>query len=322
MKLLNNVRVSIRLPIAVLLAVIALIVFAVTALTTLSTVKVGGPREQAVAEHNLLLADILPPPAYLVETDRSVAKLRQAVDAGDAAAQAGHRAAITANLAAFTDRQSFWRDNLEPSNELTAMQAVETTGRADIDSLESTMLPAIDAGDDIAIGNAQIELDSLFATHREAVDAAALLIGQQTTLMTNDATNLANGREQMLWILLVLTVIVVGAAATIVTLSVVKPLGELKSNMDDIASGDGSSADRRLDADRRDEFGQVAESFNTFADKLVSYSGEVERNAVASRSTSATRHRRRERRRREHEHRCRGHHRVVSRRVGNRPLGR
>jgi methyl-accepting chemotaxis protein len=83
----------------------------------------------------------------------------------------------------------------------------------------------------------------------------------------------------MLWMLLIATLIIVGAAAFVVTRSVLKPLDELRTNMDDIASGDGSNNDARLDADRRDEFGQVASSFNTFADKLVAYSDEVAANA-------------------------------------------
>ena len=66
-----------------------------------------------------------------------------------------------------------------------------------------------------------------------------------------------------------------------------QPLDALRRNMDDIASGDGSAAHARLDADRGDEFGQVASSFNTFADKLVTYASEVEANAQVAESRAA-----------------------------------
>ena len=40
------------------------------------------------------------------------------------------------------------------------------------------------------------------------------------------------------------------------TISVLRPLNELRENMEDIASGDGSNNDARLDTNRRDEFGR------------------------------------------------------------------
>jgi hypothetical protein len=83
MEFLKNIRVAVRLPFVVALALVALIVFAITSLTTLSTVKVGGPKEQAITEQNILLADILPPPAYLVETELASLELANAVRAGD-----------------------------------------------------------------------------------------------------------------------------------------------------------------------------------------------------------------------------------------------
>jgi methyl-accepting chemotaxis protein len=275
----KNIRVAIRLPFAVLLAVIVLIVFAVTSLTTLGTVKVGGPREQAITQHNTLLADILPPPAYLVETELAAMELRFAADTGDAAGLAEARAEIDAGVALFQERQAFWADALEPGNLRTSMQAVDSTGLAYIDVLENQLLPAVDAGDLDAMNAAAVELDGLYAVHREAVTAAAFLIGEQATAITTDSIDLADAREQMLWTLLIIAVIVVGAASLLVTISVVKPLEALRVNMDEIANGDGSQADRRLDEERKDEFGQVATAFNTFADKLVAYSVESDANA-------------------------------------------
>jgi methyl-accepting chemotaxis protein len=280
--ILKNIKVAVRLPFAVLLAVVVLIVFAVTSLTTLGTVKVGGPREQSITQHNTLLADILPPPAYLVETDLAALELRFAAATGDAAGLAEARAQIEAGVALFKERQAYWQDVLEDGNLKTAMAAVDATGMTYIEVLETRVLPAIDAGDIETVDATAPELDRLYHEHRDAVTAAAALIGEQATAITEDSIDLADGREQMLWIMLAITVIMVGAASAIVTISVVKPLQALRVNMDEIANGDGSQSDTRLDEERKDEFGQVAVAFNTFADKLVAYSAEVEANADAA----------------------------------------
>ncbi|MCU1346227.1 MAG: hypothetical protein JWL70_2493, partial [Acidimicrobiia bacterium] len=49
------------------LAAVALMVFGALAIRTLSDVRIGSARYRVIAENNLLLADVLPPPAYLVE---------------------------------------------------------------------------------------------------------------------------------------------------------------------------------------------------------------------------------------------------------------
>ena len=274
MKLFRNVRVSVRLPFVVVLALAALIVFAVTALSTLSTVKVGGPKEAAITEQNILLADILPPPAYLVETELAAMELRASAAAGDQEGIQEASEQITTNVRMYRERHDYWQETLtgEP---LVKMTAVRDTGLAYIATLENEVLPAVAAGDTAARQSAEEKLDEQFAVHRDAVNAAAEVITAEAETITTDAKDLASGRQRLLWMLLIATVLVVGAAATAVTLSVLRPLDELRSNMDEIASGDGSNTDARLDADRADEFGQVAASFNAFADKLVASSDEV-----------------------------------------------
>jgi methyl-accepting chemotaxis protein len=277
--ILKNIRVAVRLPFVSILALAGLVVFAVTALTTLNTVKIGSDKEQAIAEQNVLLADILPPPAFLVETQLRVLELREAFRLGDTAAMTEARDTIGVLAGQFRDRQDHWQTALvDGSPEKASMADARTAGFAYLDIVDTKLLPAIDAGDTAAVDAAAAELVAFEDAHRTAIDATASTVTDNTAVMTTNAVDLANGRQTMLWTLLGLTLVIVGAAAFTVTRSVLKPLDELRRNMDDIATGDGN-ADVRLDADRRDEFGQVADSFNTFADKLVTTTREVETNA-------------------------------------------
>jgi methyl-accepting chemotaxis protein len=279
---LKNIRVAIRLPFVVVMALVALIVFAVVAMTTLNTVKIGGHYEAEISEHNAVLADILPPPGFLVETDLWVMEMYETLDAGDAAGLAEARANVERLAGDFVTRHDFWQERLEDGSEKDAMADVYTSGLAYVDILTERVLPAIDAGDTAAAEAADVDLMDAYDAHRVIVDAAAAQIGANTAALSSEATDLTNSRTTMLWVLLIATLVIVGAAATVVTMSVLKPLDELRRNMDDIASGDSGNADVRLDADRRDEFGQVADSFNTFADKLVTTTREVEANATTA----------------------------------------
>lgn len=268
MQWLNNVRVAVRLPFVVVMALLGMVVFAVVSMSTLNQFKIGGPTEQDVTEHNVLLADILPPPAYLVETELAAMELRAAVEGGDEAGAAAARADIDAGAAAFRERHDVWSAALD-GDEQVLIAAVRDTGLAYIDTLETEMLPAIDARDFARIDAVEAQLDDEFDTHRAAVNAAAQQITATTTTITDDAVATADQRATLLWALLAATLLVVGAAAAVVTRSVLKPLTALRHSLTDIASGDETSQQARLDADRRDEFGHVAAAFNTFADRLV-----------------------------------------------------
>jgi methyl-accepting chemotaxis protein len=273
---LKHVRVGVRLPFVVVMALVALIVFALVALTTLSTVKVGSDRDEAIAQQNELLADILPPPAYLVETELAAMELAWAALAGDTAGIDAATAEIETAVDLYRERHTLWQQRLT-GDQLAEMTTVRDTGEALITNIQTVLIPAARNGDTTAITAAEADVDRLFAEHRTAVVAAADSITQITIQMTNDTYSLANNRKAMLWTLLIATLIIVGAAAWLVTRSVLRPLDDLRRNMDTIANG--TSTDVRLDADRGDEFGHIATAFNTFTDNLAATNHEIATNA-------------------------------------------
>lgn len=278
MNVLKNIRVAVRLQFVVGLSLAGLVFFALMAMSTLSAVKIGGDSEQAIAEQNVLLADILPPPAYLVETHLATKQLWLGVSRGDNSAIADAKERIEIGAGAFRERHAHWQEALKPE-QLDKFNAVQDTGLVYLSTIESEMLPAADRGDVAAMMTIETKLDEQFAAHRAVVEDNASSITEYTTALTQESVDLAKNRQKMLWILLAATVVMVGAMAAAVTRSVLKPLRELRQNMDDIAAVGGTGSHARLDADRSDEFGQVAISFNSFADRLSSYSHAADANA-------------------------------------------
>lgn len=279
MQFLKNVRVAIRLPLVVIMALVALVGFALVAMSTLNTVKIGGPEEAKVSEQNALLADILPPPGYLVETQLAAMQLQVALAVGDDAAVKEDVATIEGLAESFRERMTFWLDALGGTEQEASIRKIGDTGEEYLAALQDEIIPAFESGDAAAVDAAAVQMEALFVAHRAAVQVATGVITAVTTAQVEHATSLTASRSRMMWILLIATLVVVGAAAIAVTLSVVRPLGELRSNMEEIASGDEADNHARLDTDRRDEFGQLATAFNEFADKLAVYSAEVEQNA-------------------------------------------
>jgi methyl-accepting chemotaxis protein len=275
---LKNIRVAIRLPFVVILALVALIAFAIGAFMTLGAVKIGGESERQISEHNTMLADIVAPGASLAPIDLVVMEVKDALNRGDAAAVTAEVGALDGLVATFRERHQYWQEATEgPEAELFA--AIREPGLEYLDVLENEFLPAATAGDIEAVNAADVRLEALLEQEIVAVDAAVADIAASTDQITADATDLVSSRTTFLWVLLIATLVIVAAAAFAVTRSILKPLDELRNNLNQIATGEGDAAAARLDAERRDEFGEVAASFNTFADRLQQTAVENERTA-------------------------------------------
>ena len=68
MKWFANLKVRSKLMILAACYAAGLLVFATSAFLTLNKVKVNGPIYQELAQGKDLLADILPPPEYIIES--------------------------------------------------------------------------------------------------------------------------------------------------------------------------------------------------------------------------------------------------------------
>jgi methyl-accepting chemotaxis protein len=280
MKRLNDLKVAVRLPLMPIIALAGLVIFALTALTTMNQVKIGGPIETNLAKDRSVIADILPPAGNLLNAELSAMEMRISLMSGDEAGYEEAKATLAGHAAAFRDNHDMWATALaDDPTALDQMTTVRDSGEAYLAVLEQQFVPAADARDVAALEAVDELLHPLYLAHEEAVADTAAAKSQDVETRTTEANDLAAGRQSMLWTLLVVTVLLAGAAAYAVTRSVLRPLGELRRNLDLIASGTADGAAVRLDVDRRDEFGAVARSFNTFADQLVADSLQAERNA-------------------------------------------
>jgi methyl-accepting chemotaxis protein len=180
----------------------------------LNHVKVNGPIYQGIVQQKDLLADILPPPEYLIESylvslqmvEADKAKLPALTDKAKALAKD------------FEDRHQYWAKELpdSPSKRLLVDKAYKP-GREMLDLQEREFIPALQRGDAKAVAAAREQLTQKYEAHRAAVDelvtvstaaaaeqekAAADTVGWESVLSAALATVfLAVGIGVSIWIL-------------------------------------------------------------------------------------------------------------------------
>lgn len=227
----------------------------------INEIRMGGPIQTNIQNASDLIADILPPPAYVIEP-----YLEAALLARDPAELATREARLKKLRSEYDARQVYWNGNaFDPVLHERITHATHDTAMQFWESLDSKFLPAVRSGDREAIDRAFWHLTTAYDQHRQTVDnTVELAIGYQERLKENAAKRL-NATLVVLGILVASLFGLVMTFCCIVRWRVLRPVVKLAHQMDRMAAGDMRFDDRS--AGRRDEIGAI----NRALGGIVSY---------------------------------------------------
>jgi len=229
-------------------------------------VKVNGPLYKQIAQAKDLMADVLPPPEYLVESYAITLEMLVETD----------RASLDALILKskrlreeYEIRHSFWVKEL-PEGDLKhrlTFSAYEA-GRAFLDVRDRDFIPAVVAGDlNKARQLAITALRPKYIEHRTAIDQVIALGIPWQKHMEEQIGDVIQSylRQGILWTVMFLAVAVFMGVS--VAKSITLPLSIMCKISRDIAKGEGDLT-KRVPADGHDEIAQMGRYFNEFIEKL------------------------------------------------------
>ena len=234
------------------------IVMLATTYFALRTLKVGGDLYGQIVLGKDLLADILPPPEYIIEP-----YLEATLALDDPASVAQHRERLTALRTDYDTRHEYWIPQQFDDN-LRALLVEGAHGPAIRfwEITEKTFLPALEKGDMTTAREAYAEMRKAYGAHREKIDQ----IVQGATQSVSATEAQAASRDFWLMsavavvsglMLLVLIVCAVGLDRRLVTplVRITAAMGELaRGNFDVVLPG----------IERNDEIGGIAAAVEEF----------------------------------------------------------
>lgn len=243
----------------VLLAMVGLMIAAIGSLAVLT---VNGPIYQRIVLGKDLVADILPPPEYVIE-----AYLEATLAMGDPPGQLAKRVARLKDLhAQYDDRQAYWARSALPETLKSQINGPVNTAAASFwDHVETGLTPALARGDRAAAQASYAALSHDYAQHRAAVDK---LVAESNAF---DSGNERLALAAITGAILVMTVGMFGAVvmtrrgATQIVREVVDPLAGMTDAMRRLSDGD--LAIEIHHADREDELGAIARAMVRFRDQ-------------------------------------------------------
>ncbi|MDO8453408.1 MAG: methyl-accepting chemotaxis protein [Sulfurimonas sp.] len=259
---MRNLSVKAKLSLLVSLAVLGILIVSVVAYIVVGTVKIKGKAYNDIMQSKDLLADILPPPEYIIET-RLVSSDMLRVNTADFKLLKDTLLQLKKD---YDTRQTYWSENMvNPSLKELILVKSKTPAIAYFEILFNEFIPAIESGDK-AKAQALFEnkLKTLYDEHRKAIDELVIMSTKQASDDENSATELiSKGDTYMISIVFIVTILLILLAMYMIKLLT----GSLTTIQYALVAffrflnRESSKADI-IKLDSKDEFGQMANIIN------------------------------------------------------------
>jgi methyl-accepting chemotaxis protein len=176
--LFTNASIGKRLMLLVVVFIIGYAIFGLVSFSTLNILRIQRNLYNQIIMSKDLIADVLPPPEYIIE---SYLDVLQVTDETDPAQMNYFFEKLKQHQAAYEQRHQYWKN--EPLLEQGTLRDTMLTGAYDpaiqfFDNIFSKFIPALQRGDrEYAKKLVQGDLRALYTAHRTSVDQVVL--GQQ-----------------------------------------------------------------------------------------------------------------------------------------------
>ncbi|HMA46517.1 MAG TPA: ATP-binding protein, partial [Frankiaceae bacterium] len=222
-------RWKIRTKLAVLAAipVLALLVVAVFGTSTFTKVRVGGPSYGRIFVAKDVVADVLPPPEYVVESYLTVLQLAVPESATE-------RDELLARLAGlereYRVRHDYWQRNLtSPAIRKSLLQDSYLPADAFWRAVDNEFLPRVRAGDlPSAQRIANTRLRGLYGQHRAAIDNVVQQATAEQKAVEASTRRLVTDQSRLLVLIFALLVLAAVAVGVTVVRSIVRSIVRLR----------------------------------------------------------------------------------------------
>lgn len=271
MRFLNSFSISNKLSGSLLIISIGFILFGWYSFYTLNQLKVNGPIYNKIVRGKDLIADILPPPDYIIESYLTAFELRENIQDPVAVSQL-ETYLVNKLKKEYFERHDYWVHDsiyLLRAVDIRKIMCEESYRSADgfYKIILSEYLPAIKnkdlkAANDLLNG----KLKNIYAEHRKSIDTVVGMSTDRNSQIEKEAAASIKSRSIQLIVLLLTSMLVGVGFFAVVLLQILSSLKLINHGIRDIA-GEGDLT-KRLDASSKDELGQLATCFNGFVDKI------------------------------------------------------
>jgi methyl-accepting chemotaxis protein len=273
MELFANLRLSRKLNILIAAFALGIAGFGLVVRDTLETVKVNGPLYQSIVSGKDLIADVLPPPAFIIEAYFVVLR---ALEEGEPSKVESLLADLKRLRNDYADRQRYWSTNLE-DGEMKRLMTAESSRSADafFVAAENEVFPALLAKDREKARAVEARvLRPQFEAHRASIERLVAAANKKNGDAEKTALATVASRNRLAYGVAVGCLVLSLILGVAISRSISVPLKRAVELATALArTGDTSS---RLALSRGDELGDLARALDDLAQSLDDKAAEAE----------------------------------------------
>ena len=257
--------IKFRLILSALVSFMVLAIIIVISFMMIQAVQIKGSLYDKIILSKDLLADILPPPEYILEARLITYQL--------ADTPAHERAKLITALSSlkkdFQDRQKYWEEStLEPQMKKLVLQEIKTSALAYFESTEKQLIPTLERGDtEAAYALLHGELQQYYDLHRQFIDKLVIMANEQAQNDENEANNVLREGFMTMGVSTLIGIIILLGTFGFTNAIILNNINKLKTIAASLAS-EKADLSSRLPTESHDEIGETSRNFNLLFDKF------------------------------------------------------
>lgn len=228
MNFLRNLKVSAKLALLVALFSLGFVIFFLISRNTRQIVRVGGPYHNRIVQGKDAIADILPPPKYIIESYLLVLEMSDQTRRP----QLGELISASLRLEReYGERQQYWlaQDTLDDDRVLIPLtQTSDRYAQEFFRVRDEQFIPAVRAGNyRVAVDLAHGPLRRSYENHRREIDQAVTAANAYNQRVAREASDVLTFRDRLMWSLGAFMLLFIGLGlGAVLSRSISRPLQE------------------------------------------------------------------------------------------------
>ena len=262
----RGLRIVHRLAIIAGIGIAGAIIVSAVGLFVFGQAKVNGPVYSRIKSANDLVADILPPPEYIIEMHLVAFQSSTTTDAEQRQKQIARLAQLRKD---YEDRRTYWTAHLGAGPMRKAL--LETSfqpAQHYFELVEKELIPALQAGHlDQAATLVHGPLEAAYVAHRSGIDTLVELANSEVAAGETLAARWESGGFYAILGCLLVIVLVAATIAYIITCGIVRRIQAVSRPLAAMSIGEADLT-QRLTISGQDEIAVLSASFNRFVERI------------------------------------------------------
>jgi methyl-accepting chemotaxis protein len=264
----NSYRLTIKMRFMVIVAslVIGFALFGFATFKAMNRLNVNGPIYQRIIQGKDIIADVLPPPEYIIESYLVALQLTQTTNPDEISALVTRFQSLKTE---YESRHRYWLDqSLEPELQASLLEHSYKAAQAFYNEASQRLLPSIQVGDRNGSQASLLQMRQAYEEHRAAIDEVVKFTTARNANDEVQALSTIHGYEIILIGIFISSVAIAIVLTVLISRGILRSLKTVQQVAGAIAEGNLNSG---IDTHQNDEIGDLLRSMKTMQDSINAF---------------------------------------------------